>query len=199
MKFVSFKNWLLEQKGEDPTYGCVMMDTVIHDWEENHLKGIDPEDVYIKPYDDSYGLEENPHITILYGIHEDEVDPETVMNVIENNMDEITVTISKISIFENDEYDVVKYEVPVTEELLKYRNLFLNNFPNTLSFPEYNPHLTIAYVKPGEGKKYESELKDPFEVTFNKGVYSWHEVKDGEIERKRKEHVFKKDDEEYVL
>ena len=188
MKFTSIREWLNEQK-EEPTYGCIMMDaTKLSDWEERHLAGIDPKDVYIKPYDESFGLENNPHVTILYGIHEDEIDPEVIMETIEKDMDEVTVTITNISIFEVGEYDVVKYEVPVTEQLLKYRKLFEDNFPNTQTFPEYKPHVTIAYVKPGEGKKYVSKLDEPFEVTFNKGVYSWHE--DGETIKR--EYVFKK-------
>ena len=31
--------------------------------------------------------------------------------------------------------------------------------------------MTIAYVKPGEGKKYAKKIK-PFVVNFNKGIYS---------------------------
>ena len=41
-------------------------------------------------------------------------------------------------------------------------------------------------------KKYVKELEDPFEITFNKGVYSFH--KDGEEETTRKEYVFKEEE-----
>ena len=34
--------------------------------------------------------------------------------------------------------------------------------------------MTIAYVKPGLGKKYKKILNEPFEVTFTKGIYSYH-------------------------
>ena len=198
--FQSFEEWLLEQEEHEPTYGCVMLYTNMRDWEDIHTGGIDPEDVYKKPYDDSFGLEENPHMTVIYGIHEDEVTPEQMINVIKENMEDVTVTISKISIFEQDEYDVVKYDIPVTEQIQSYRDLFINNFENTQTFPEYHPHMTIAYVKPGEGKKYISDLDEPFEVTFTKGVYSYHEKDDeGFVETKKKEHVFNKDEEEYKL
>lgn len=202
-KFVSesLNEWLNEQEERDaPTYGCVMLYTNMRDWEDIHTSGIDPEDVYIKPHDQSYGIETEPHITVLYGIHEDEAEPEIVENVMKENMEDVTVTISKISIFENEEYDVVKYDVPPTEQLLEYRKIFEDNFENTQSFPDYHPHMTLAYVKPGEGKKYESELDEPFEVTFTKGVYSWHEKnEDGEVELKKKNYVFNTDDEEYEL
>nr|HPI82665.1 2'-5' RNA ligase family protein [Candidatus Paceibacterota bacterium] len=125
----------------------------------------------------SYGLEEQPHITVVYGIHEDEIDPETVASVIKANMKPLTVTIDEIDIFEGKEYDVVKYNVPVNDQLKKYRELFLK-FPNTQTFPEYHPHMTIAYVKPGMGKKYKRKLREPFEVTFTSGVYSYHDNPD---------------------
>lgn len=191
----TIKNWLNEQEEERPEYGCVMMDAKVPKWEEYHIGGIDPKDVYIKPYDDSYGLEDNPHVTVIYGIHEDEIGPEIIMDTIEREMEPVTVTITNISIFSNDEYDVVKYDVPVTEQLQKYRDMFEKNFPNTQTFPEYHPHMTLAYVNPGEGKKYVKELEEPFEVTFNKAVYSFHEKnEDGESETVRKQYIFPTDE-----
>lgn len=190
-KFISINEWKKE-KSERETFGCIMLDSKILDWDSMHTNGIDPKDVYIKPLDDSYGIEENPHMTILYGIHEDEVDPDTIMDVIREDMGQITVNITNISMFSNDEYDVVKYDVPVTEELKKYREMFERTFPNTQTFPVFHPHITLAYVKPGEGSKYVSELDEPFSVTFDKGVYSFHE--EGEEESIRKEHVFPKSD-----
>jgi 2'-5' RNA ligase len=196
MKFVSLDQWLNEEalraevsnsgkNDEDAKYGCVMMDANIPDWEDYHLAGIDEEDIHTKPYDDSYGLETQPHITIVYGIHEDEIDEETISNVIEENLEPLTVLIEEVDIFEGEEYDVVKYNVPVSEQLQKYRDLFLK-FPNTQKFPKYNPHMTIAYVKPGKGKKYKRKLREPFEVTFTRGVYSWHDDPENPEETRRK-------------
>jgi len=176
MKFQSIDNWINEQKKEDaPLYGCVMMEPKsFKEWEEVHLAGIDEDDVYIKPYDESYGLEEQPHVTILYGIHEDDVHPSVVVDMIEQRFLPAAVSISEISIFEQDDYDVVKYDVPVTDQLLEYRELIETSFANTQTFPEYHPHMTIAYVKPGTGKKYVTKLKEPFEIRFSKGIYSYH-------------------------
>jgi len=187
----TINDWEKEEEPQ-PNYGCVIMDAKIDKWDDDHIGGIDPKDVYIKPYDESYGLEDNPHVTIIYGIHEDEIDPEVILGVIEDDMEPVTVTIDEISIFENDEYDVVKYDVPVTEQLQKYRDKFETSFSNTQSFPEYHPHITLAYVKPGKGKEYAKKLEEPFDVTFDKGVYSFH---DEEGETIRKEHVFPKEEE----
>jgi hypothetical protein len=183
MGFKSLNDWLAEEsiKGkkridnqERDYYGCVMMEAKIPDWEDYHLSGIDEDDLYEKINDDSYGLEEEPHITILYGLHEDEVDEEVYPQIIEENMKPLTVLIEEVDIFEGDEYDVVKYNIPLNDQLQEYRDLFLR-FPNTQTFPDYKPHMTIAYVKPGAGKKYKRKLREPFEVTFDKGVYSYHE------------------------
>lgn len=179
-KFLTIDNWLLEQKNqEEQVYGCVMMEpNKIKDWKENHLNGIEEDDVFIKPSDDSYGLEENPHITILYGIHEDEIDPSVIVDMMEQKLKPVKVQIKEIDIFENPEYDVVKYNVPVTAQLQTYRDMFMKSFPNTQTFPKYEPHMTIAYVKKGTGKKYKKILDEPFDVLFVKGVYSYH--KDGQ-------------------
>lgn len=175
MKFQSLIQWLNEQKKEvKPLYGCVMMEPKkIKDWEANHLGGIDEKDIYIKPYDDSNGLEEQPHVTILYGIHEDEVDPSVVVDMIEQKFMPAVVQITEIDIFEQDGYDVVKYNVPITDQIKEYRDLIEGSFANTQTY-EYHPHMTIAYVKPGTGKKYKKVLDEPFEVRFSKGVYSYH-------------------------
>ena len=189
--FISINEWLNEQKSK-PTYGCVMMDAKIKDWTDKHVAGIDPKDVYIKPYDESYGIEENPHVTVIYGIHENEIDPEVIHDVIQKEMKPLTVTINNISTFPGEEYDVVKYDVPITDQLKGYRERFIKGYPNTQTHPEYHPHMTLAYVNPGEGQKYVKQLEEPFEVTFDKGVYSFH---DDEGESVRKQHVFPKEDE----
>ncbi len=180
-KFISFDNWLNESPHQkpldEPRYGCVMMDADIKNWVDFHLAGINEDDVYLKPYDESYGLEEQAHVTIVYGIHEEEVDPQRMADMIEHYMKPVTVTIKEIDIFPGKEYDVVKYNVPVTGQIQGYRDVFMQ-VPNTQTFPEFHPHMTIAYVKPGEGKKYKTELREPFQVTFTKGVYSWHPSKD---------------------
>ena len=174
-RFLSIENWLLEKKKEEkPLYGCVMMDPKkIKGWKEVHLAGIDEDDLY-EPDNDDYGLEEQPHITIVYGIHEDEVDPSVVVDMMEQKMLPVKVQISEIDFFENKEYDVIKYNVPVTEQLQEYRDMFMDAFENTQTFSGYNPHITIAYVKKGNGKKYKKTLDEPFDVIFIKGVYSYH-------------------------
>ncbi|HRT03675.1 MAG TPA: 2'-5' RNA ligase family protein [Candidatus Diapherotrites archaeon] len=195
MKFISLYELINEEikkekksdykdNSEDVKYGCVMMDAEIDNWDEDHLSIFDKDDIYTDPSDGSYRLEYNPHVTVVYGIHEDEVDPEDVKNFIKEKMEPLTVKIEEIDIFENPEYDVVKYNVPINKQLEKYRKLFLQ-FPNTQNYPEYNPHITLEYLLPGRGFKYKRKIKKPFYVTFTKGVYSWHNPDDpNELKRK---------------
>ena len=166
MKFTSFKNWLFERKKTTIKYGCLMLGADVPNWKER-ISIVNKEDLYTK--DDDYGYEKEPHVTIVYGFHEDEIDKEEIYQEMEN-LKSVNVSIDTISIFECDDYDVVKFEVPITSEIKTYRKTFMK-FPNTQTQSNYNPHMTIAYVKKGEGKKYSQKVKR-FHVKFNKALYS---------------------------
>ena len=56
-------------------------------------------------------------------------------------------------LFENLEFDVVKLGVIKTPKLEEI-NKRLSELPNSNQFPEYKPHITLAYVKKGSGQKY---------------------------------------------
>ena len=93
------------------------------------------------------GFETEPHVTILYGIHETYPIPELV-DIIET-YPRFSVTLGNVSLFDNEEkFDVVKTDVE-SNDLYVLRNEFLNNCHYTLTHPEYIPHATIAFVKKG--------------------------------------------------
>jgi 2'-5' RNA ligase len=171
-RFLSFKNWIFEQEGKKE-YGCVMLDTNISDWKKNHLSLVDEKDLYFAE-DDEYGYNMEPHITVLYGIHLNETNPEDIVEKMKE-MKTVKTVIYEISIFESKDkkYDVVKYDVPVTKQLQEYRKMFEKEFPNTQSFSDYHPHITLAYVKKGLGKKYVQNLEKPFDLVFDKAIYSY--------------------------
>jgi len=99
------------------------------------------------------GRETEPHITVFYGLHTNE--PADVQKLIADQ-GPIKANIGRISIFpaskQHPDYDVLK--LAVDSEGLKRLNKKLSKLPNGNEFPEYKPHVTIAYVKAGEGKKY---------------------------------------------
>jgi hypothetical protein len=151
-------------------YGCVMIEIPISNWQEI-TKSINPEDIYKESEsDDSHGIQDFPHLTILYGLHK-EVTPEMVKSVFENYKGEIHVEIDGIGIFENEKFDVVKFNVKPDGALQELHDR-LSKLPNSDEFPNYTPHITIAYVKKGTGKKYlKPEYK--YEVkSVNKVCYS---------------------------
>jgi 2'-5' RNA ligase len=84
----------------------------------------------------------------------------------------INIKIKSIGVFEGDDYDVVKLEVEDNENLTEIRNMLLNKYPNTQSFPDYHPHATLAYVKSGTGKKYTQKLDKPIEYKLDTILYS---------------------------
>jgi hypothetical protein len=131
-------------------FGCVMLEVPISNWDE--IISISKEDIY-EVEGENYGLQTNPHVTILYGLHE-EVSLDHVKSVFEGLNESIDIKIEGIGVFENKDFDVVKFNV-IPSRTLQDLHDRLSEFPNSNEYPEYTPHITIAYVKKGCSKKYE--------------------------------------------
>ena len=144
----SYIQFIKESSGYE--YGCVMVEVPVSNWNEI-TSFIDPEDVYTGG-DDSHGIQELPHVTILYGLHK-EVTSEMVKSVFEEFTGNINIEVNGIGIFENKDYDVVKFNVNPDGALQELHDK-LSEFPNSNEYPDYKPHITIAYVNKGMGKKY---------------------------------------------
>jgi 2'-5' RNA ligase len=132
--------------------GCVMVEVPVSNWNEI-TSIIDKNDLY-EVEEENYGIQDNPHLTLLYGLKPN-ITKEQVEQVLEKSVDgeKIEIEIENIGLFENDNFDVVKFNVKKTEQLQKLFDS-LSELPNENTFPDYNPHMTIAYVKKGLGKKY---------------------------------------------
>jgi hypothetical protein len=115
------------------------------------------------------GLEDEPHVTLLYGLHSDEIEDSDVISRCNKGIS--SILLHNVSCFENDEYDVLKFDV--RSNFLHDINKSLCELPHTNKFPDYHPHCTIAYLKPGKGKKYMEQFLDrSYEVFPTKIVYS---------------------------
>ena len=175
MKIGKIYNQLLtEEKGNSYKYGCVMLYLDLDENKENEIQSlIDENDLYLGTEDDpGYGREDEPHVTVLYGIHSDVPDED-----VEKLIDKLTqpeLILNKISIFDNSDkgFDVVKFDVENNE--LHQMNEMFKKLPYTSEYPDYHPHVTIAYVKAGEGEKYVKTLPEDTEIKIkpNKIVYS---------------------------
>lgn len=150
-------------------YGCVMVDLHIESWADI-ISVIDKDDIYTEDGDDTYGLLEKPHLTILYGLHE-KVTLKQVRSVFNSFLGQISIKIDGINIFENEKFDVVKFNV-TKDAGLQYLHDGLSKLPNSDEYPDYKPHITICYVKKGRGIKYFDAGYKMLIKDANKACYS---------------------------
>jgi len=169
-KFKEFIENLITESKHD--YGCVMLYLDFPELKNIH-NIINKNDIYIDPNDDSFGLETEPHVTLLYGLHDD-VSLDDIKNVIENYTFD-SCKIINTSLFETEKYDVLKFDVKSSN--LHEINKLLTKFPYTTDYPDYHPHMTIAYLKPGTGKKYIDKIK--LENNFIEPLYVVYSMTDG--------------------
>ncbi len=166
---------LNEVKSPRFEYGCLMAFFNIPLW-ERIISVVDKEDIY--EGEGGFGLERDPHVTVLFGFHDDKVDPKQLKADVETMMAEraLTFQLGEASIFDNPLYDVLKFDIVDSSGMLAALNAEVSKrYENTNTYPDYHPHATIAYVKKGKGKGYadminRSELR--FDIIPDKMVYS---------------------------
>jgi 2'-5' RNA ligase len=165
-KYLQFMNERVERKGTYE-FGCVLLELDLPGWKKI-ISIIDPEDLY-EPNDGRHGIETDPHVTLKFGL-ESSVTLEQVREILEKNPLTEKIHVEKIDLFRNEQFDVVKFKVTPSKQLIKI-NQELSQLPNQDKFPNYNPHITIGYVKPGCGDKY---IQDNFDgwATPYKIIYS---------------------------
>lgn len=106
-------------------------------------RAIDPEDLYTDKA--GFGLDKNPHVTLAYG-HEEE-DPETTRQAIED-IGAGEGRLSSLSTFDNPNYKVLKFDVDSPHLHALNRRVRERIAMPGLTFKDYNPHVTVAYLKP---------------------------------------------------
>lgn len=150
MKVKKYIQFIKESTSYD--YGCVMVEVPVSNW--NEITSIINKDDLYEVEGENYGIQDNPHLTLLYGLKSN-ITKEQVEEVLTKTIDgdKIIIEIENIDTFENENFDVVKFNIKKTEQLQKLFDS-LSELPNENTFPDYNPHMTIAYVKKGLGKKY---------------------------------------------
>lgn len=120
--------------------------------------------------------EYDPHITILYGFDDQVIDIERLKYIVNSFVEAnpIEIKLDKVSIFSN-ENDVIKIGIiDVNGNLTKLNEHIRFNFKYESNFPDYSPHMTLAYVNKGEGNKFigkHVDLDDFGFITLNSGRY----------------------------
>ena len=149
---------IVKEEKEKSYNGCVMLD--LHN---SILRWI--EISYIDMYHDTkiwgWGWDNwDKHITLLYWLSSD-VSRKDVMSKVKYNNE--TINVTKIKAFEMEDYDVLVAEVELTP-FLKRLNDSLKKLDHKNDYPEYSPHITIAYLKKGRYKNY---VTDDFTITWH--------------------------------
>jgi 2'-5' RNA ligase len=98
------------------------------------------------------GIDTDPHVTIVYKLLE--TSPVSVFKAVKNRKP-VVAKIGELGIFENDDFDVLKFEIASSQLRDLNRSITESCLVETL-YPTYRPHMTVAYLKKGEGKQYVS-------------------------------------------
>jgi len=146
---------MLEEKAREFSCVMAMIDTESETGRGimEFVESIPDEHIYDE---EGYGRETEPHVTILYGLHSANADR------IAEGMSGIrpfVMQIESASFFEKDDYNVLKFDIR-SDDLVR-ANEALKRMPHTDEFPEYHPHLTLAYLKKDVDKSlYEGATLD---------------------------------------
>jgi len=168
-----------EDKKDEVKYskGVIMLKLERNEEWNKILESIADEDVYESEEEPGrFGVESDPHVTVLYGTLDDKIDLEEMKEVILNR-DPINLKLVDISMFENDDFDVLKFGIE-SEDLNKFNSDIREKFEYENDYDDYVPHATIAYLKSGTGKKYikdfeeegQIELEGLNEITYSRVI-----------------------------
>lgn len=161
---------LLMEDSNNKNFASTQFDMPSHVSSEilRFARTIDPNDLT-----EEDGIEHNSHVTIKYGIHTHNAND--IRDVI-SGFGPVEIQLGSTSLFQSDENDVLK--IDVSGDLLHELNeLIASRVECTDTHPNYVPHVTIAYLKPGAGSKYiDNDFSHLGTLSLGNVIFS---VKDG--------------------
>lgn len=163
-----------ENTGHD--YSCVMANipnnigSKVQTWGNENIPD---DDIYEGTGDEAnqFGRENETHVTVLYGLHTNEA---TDVKELFKDQSSPKIKLGKVKHFSNEDkpYDVIVVEID-SPDLRKLNKLLTDNLEYTTEYQEYNPHMTIAYVKKGKAEQYDGQtILDGEEVESGDIVFS---------------------------
>ena len=99
-----------------------------------------------------YGREMNPHLTLLYGMENS--DSSELASTL-SSYTSMSGVLGEINLFKQEDYDVIYVSVNGDDFNASHKALADSVEAPGNTHPEYVPHITIAYVRPGEGASFE--------------------------------------------
>jgi 2'-5' RNA ligase len=157
---------LMEDSGPHE-YSCVMIDlppdmsAKIIAWGRQQI----PNEQLFVDKDGGSGREEEIHVTVKYGLHD--AMPNEALKKIFGSTAPFEIELAPISLFRNEGHDVVKMEVS-SPQLRELNRVITASCDCTDSYPEYKPHVTLAYVRPGTCDRLEGT--SPFDNPIKMGA-----------------------------
>ena len=113
-------------------------------------KTIPERSIFSDPDNPSFGRENNMHITVLNGI---ETVSENLVSSLFKGRNSFEVKLGNMSLFNNNAFDVLKIEV-CSLDLHDLNSILVRNLDVVQNYPDYIPHVTIAYLKKDKGRDY---------------------------------------------
>ena len=154
---INLSNMLTENRDKTASKGCLMA-MVPKESSDAILKFskqlINDNDLYME--NGEYGRENECHITIPYGFLKDLNELE-IRQLIQGQKPFMAELIGLDKLVSAPQYDVAMFKVssPVLKKLNEMSGIYLNES----DYPDYNPHLTLAYVQKGKFPHTKKELK----------------------------------------
>jgi hypothetical protein len=118
------------------------------------------------------GRDMNPHVTVLYGFHA-EVTAEQI-NLITRGLGDVDITLGPLEAFPEGP-DGIPLVIRIESEKLRKLNAELKALPHTEIWPDYRPHICVAYLKPEANAQDYVDAGNPFEggiFTLTQLIYS---------------------------
>lgn len=109
-----------------------------------------PDEYIYEPDNEEKGRTKHCHITVKFGIHTTNLaDVERVVA----GSPLLSATLGRITAFNNEDFVVLKVSVQ-SEDLTKLNGRIRQELECTDTFPDYKPHITVAYLKKDERNPY---------------------------------------------
>jgi HK97 family phage portal protein len=152
--------------------GCLMFypDIDINDW-VNGIRKLVPNHIV-----EEYEFE--PHLTVLYGFDDTKMNVGKLKYVVNEFIKDnpISIKADRIGLFSNDS-DVIKINVEdLNGNLTRLNALVKAQFEYQNDYPDYKPHITIAYTNKGAGAYLDGsliDLKDYGLKDLNNGLFKY--------------------------